>query len=68
VATFGHRIVEERMQDRRVEWNFSQGWGFAGFITLLAIAAYVGAGMLKSRTYHSPTDPLAPTSGQDKAH
>jgi hypothetical protein len=56
------------MQDRRVEWNFSQGWVFAGFITALAVAAYITAGVIKSRTYHPPTDPLAPTSGQKAAH
>ncbi len=48
------------MEDRRIEGNFSQGWGIAGLIVLLAVAAFVGAGLLKQRTFHPPTDPLGP--------
>lgn len=50
------------MEDRRIEGNFSQGWGIAGLIVLLAVAAFVGAGLLKRNTFHPPTDPLAPAS------
>ncbi len=46
------------MEDRRIEGNFSQGWGIAGLIVLLAVAAFVGAGLLKRNTFHPPTDPL----------
>lgn len=56
------------MADRRKEANFSQGWGFAGFITLLAVGAFVAAGMLKANTYMPPTDPLAPNVGREEAH
>jgi hypothetical protein len=50
------------MEDRRIEGNFSQGWGIAGLIVLLAVAAFVGAGLLKRNTYHPPTDPLGGAS------
>jgi hypothetical protein len=46
--------------DRRIAANFSQGWGFAIFITLLAVASFVIAGMIKRATYHDPTDVTAP--------
>ena len=46
------------MTGRRIEGNFNQGWGFAIFITLLAVAMYVGAGLIKKATYHDPRDPL----------
>jgi hypothetical protein len=48
------------MEDRRIEGNFSQGWGIAGLIVLLAVAAFVGAGLIKRNTFHPPTDPLGP--------
>ncbi len=48
------------MEDRRIEGNFSQGWGIAGLIVLLAVAAFVSAGLLKRNTFRSPNDPLAP--------
>ncbi|MGQ0537308.1 MAG: hypothetical protein ACT4R6_00040 [Gemmatimonadaceae bacterium] len=48
------------MQDRRIEGNFSQGWGVAGLITLLAIALFVTAGLVKRNTFRSPNDPLGP--------
>lgn len=38
--------------------NFSQGWGFAGFITALAVGAWILAGVIKKNTYRSPNDPL----------
>lgn len=40
--------------------NFSQGWGFAGFITALAVGAWILAGVIKKNTFHSPNDPLGP--------
>lgn len=40
--------------------NFSQGWGVAGFITALAIGAFILAGVIKKNTFHSPNDPLGP--------
>ena len=46
------------MEDRRIEGNFSQGWGIAAFIVLLAVAAFVTAGVVKRNTFHPPTDPL----------
>ena len=48
------------MEDRRIEGNFSQGWGIAGLITLLAVAAFIGAGVINRKTHRAPTDPLAP--------
>jgi hypothetical protein len=46
------------MEDRRIEGNFSQGWGIAGFIVLLAVAAFVTAGLIKQNTFHAPVDAL----------
>jgi hypothetical protein len=48
---------------RRIEGNFSQGWGIAAFVTLLAIAGFATAYTVKQRTYHSPNDVTAPVSG-----
>ncbi len=48
------------MADRRIEGNFSQGWGVAAFITLLAVGAFVAAGVYKKNTFHSPNDVTAP--------
>lgn len=56
------------MAERRKDANFSQGWGFAGFITALAVGAFVAAGALKSSTYLPPTDPLAPSKARAEAH
>jgi len=47
----------------RKEANFSQGWGFAGLITAMAVGAFVLAGVINSRTYTPPTDPMAPSTG-----
>lgn len=47
---------------RRIEGNFNQGWPVAIFITALAVAAFVTAGLIKSRTYHDPVDPLGGAS------
>jgi hypothetical protein len=46
------------MAERRIEPNFSQGWGFALFITLLALGCFATAGYIKSRTYHHPADAI----------
>jgi hypothetical protein len=48
--------------------NFSQGWGFAGFITALAIGAWVLAGVIKKNTYHSPNDPTGPVPEAAASH
>ena len=48
---------------RRIDGNFNQGWGIALFVTALAVAAFVGAGLYKRATYHAPTDPLGTTQG-----
>lgn len=50
------------MADRRhrIEGSFNQGWPFAAFITALAIAAFVLAGVINRRTFHAPTDSLGP--------
>lgn len=44
--------------------NFSQGWGVAGFITALAVGAFVLAGVIKRNTFHSPNDALGPSASQ----
>lgn len=62
-ATFG-----DSMAGRRIEGNFSQGWGFAAFITLLAAAAFFTAFTIYGNTYHSPNDPTAPSKGAAEAH
>ena len=56
------------MEDRRIEGNFSQGWGIAGLIVLLAVASFVGAGLLKKNTFHDPTDPLGPAPAAEAKH
>ncbi|HEX6052000.1 MAG TPA: hypothetical protein VFZ21_22175 [Gemmatimonadaceae bacterium] len=45
--------------DRRIEGNFSRGWPFAIFITLLAVGAFVTAGLIHRATFRSPTDVTA---------
>lgn len=56
------------MADRRIDGNFSQGWGIAAFITALAVGSFVTAGIIKQRTYQPPSDPTAPSSARPKAH
>jgi hypothetical protein len=51
------------MTARRIEGNFNQGWGVAGLITLLVVAAFVIAFTVNRRTHYSPNDVLAPTAG-----
>lgn len=48
--------------------NFSQGWGVAGFITALAIGAYILAGVIKKNTFHAPNDPIGTAPGAAAAH
>lgn len=48
--------------------NFSQGWGIAGFITALAVGAFILAGVIKKNTFHSPNDPLGPTPEAAASH
>lgn len=52
---------------RRIEGNFNQGWGIAALVTLLAVAGFATAYTVKQRTWHSPNDVTAPTSG-DASH
>lgn len=59
--------IEGAMADRRIEGNFSQGWGVAAFITLLAVGAFTLAGVIKKTTYHSPNDTMAPAA-QAESH
>lgn len=54
--------------DRRVEGSFSRGWPMALFITALAVAAFVGAGMLHKSTFRSPNDVTADYRKQDSGH
>ena len=46
--------------DRRIEGNFSRGWGMALFITALVIGLFVVAGTIHKQTYHHPRDVTAP--------
>ena len=45
---------------KRIEGNFSQGWGFAAFITLLAFGSFALAGYIHMKTFKSPNDVTAP--------
>ena len=54
------------MAERRVEANFSQGWGVAAFIVVLAVGAFVTAGVINRKTFHSPNDPVAPSASAEK--
>jgi hypothetical protein len=56
------------MEDRRIEGNFSQGWGIAGFIVILAVASFVIAGVIKRNTFHPPTDPLGTAPAAEAQH
>lgn len=60
--------MAEQQPARRVAANFNQGWGIAAFVTALAVGAFVAAGVIKSRTFHSPNDVTAPASGEAAAH
>lgn len=52
----------------RKEANFSQGWGIAALVTLMAVGAFLGAGALKAKTYGDPRDPLTPSAGAPEGH
>ena len=52
---------------RRIEGNFSQGWGMALFIVLLVIASFATAGMIHKKTYRSPRDTSAEYRKEEKA-
>jgi hypothetical protein len=56
------------MASRRIEGNFSQGWGIAAFITLLAVAGFVFAFTVNRSSHHSPNDVTAPVAGKAPAH
>ncbi len=51
----------------RVEGSFSQGWPFAIFITLLAVASFVAAGLIHRSTFRSPNDVTAQSRKQAPA-
>ena len=53
--------------NRRIEGNFSQGWGVALFITLLVVGAFATAGMIHKQTYRHPRDVTAPYRKAEKA-
>ncbi len=55
------------MADRK-EANFSQGWGIAALVTLMAVGAFLGAGAIKAKTYGDPRDPLTPNAGAVEGH
>ena len=46
--------------DRRIEGNFSQGWGMALFITALVAGAFATANFIHRRTFHHPREVTAP--------
>lgn len=52
----------EQRVERRVEANFNQGWGAALFIVVLTAALWFTAFTIHKRTYHSPNDPLVPST------
>jgi len=51
---------------RRIEGNFSQGWGAALFITALVVAAFVTAGLIHKKTFRSPRDVTAEYRRQEQ--
>lgn len=50
------------MTGRRIEGNFSQGWGVAAFITLLALGLYFAAFAINRRTNYAPADVMSPAA------
>ena len=52
--------------NRRIEGNFSQGWGVALFVTALVAGAFLTAGMIHKRTFRSPRDVTAEYRKQEK--
>ena len=55
------------LKHRRIEGNFSQGWGMALFIVLLVASAFGTAFWIHKTTYRSPRDVTAPYRKQEKA-
>jgi hypothetical protein len=53
-------------KDRRIEGNFSQGWGVALFIILLVVGAFGTAFWIHKSAYRSPRDVTAPYRKQEK--
>ena len=53
------------MSGRRIEGSFSQGWGVAAFITLLAVGAVAMAYTVHTNTYRSPNDVLGPAAAAE---
>jgi hypothetical protein len=51
---------------RRIEGNFSRGWGVALFITALVVGAFTTAGLIHKKTYRSPRDVTAEYRRQEK--
>ncbi|MGQ0766650.1 MAG: hypothetical protein ACT4OZ_13410 [Gemmatimonadota bacterium] len=54
------------MQEKGSGAEFSRGWGFAGFIAMLAIGSFALAGIIKKTTFHSPNDPLGGSGSAEK--
>ena len=52
---------------RRIEGNFSQGWGVALFIIALVATAFTTAFVIHKKTYHHPLDVTAEYLRQEKA-
>lgn len=55
------------MEPRRIEGSFAQGWGIAITVLIVAAGLFIGAGMIKRATFHSPNDVLAPSSAESSA-
>ena len=63
---------------RRIEGNFSQGWGVALFIIALVVGAFTTAGVIHKKTYKHPRDvtgeyrrqeqPKGETGGAERGH
>ncbi len=53
------------MSGRRIEGNFNQGWGFAAFITLLALSGYALAYTINRHSNRSPSDVMAPAASAE---
>jgi hypothetical protein len=52
---------------RRIEGNFSQGWGVALFIIALVVGAFTTAGLIHKKTYRHPRDVTGEYLRQEKA-
>ena len=58
-------LMADSTPPRRIEASFSQGWGVALLITLLAVGGFAGAGLLHRATFRSPNDVTAPYKKQE---